>query len=213
MKFQSRALGVMFAAIVISASGCSKKDSDAATCSGGYQLESLCFKGQTNANLVFSSGSLSGTGSAVAVEPLSEKTAGGRNIAISFSIQDGGSFELRTFARNDLSGGIDIKFSRSSGKLNMSFKQGETASSAKELEGIDASAEVKLFIDVHNDESPAHVIVWNGAGSFNKEQSLHNSEDSGAIQPAAQGLDKYWGVALNRATLSKVAVGEPKDED
>ncbi|MEN9530503.1 MAG: hypothetical protein RI932_2376 [Pseudomonadota bacterium] len=213
MKSQSRGLVVMLAAIVISASGCGKKDSGTAACSGGYQIESLCFKSQSNANFVFNSGALSGTGSAVAVEPLSEKTDGGRNISISFSVQDGGSLVLRTFAKNDLSSGIDIKFSRSSSKLNMSFIQGETISSAKELEGIDASTEIKLLVDVHNDESPAHIVVWSGAGSFNKEQPLHDSEDSGAIQPAAQGVDKYWGIALDKATLSKVAVGEPKDEE
>ena len=197
----------------LSFSACSKNVSDTASCSTGTQVDAVCFQVSDQRNLIFSNGVLSGLGSAVAINPLADSRDSGRNITATFSLQEGGSLVFKTFSKNDLSSGVDIKLSRISSKLNLSFVQGETVSASKELAGVDSSAEIKLILDVHNDESPAHIVIWNGAESFKKDQPLFDSEEPNSVQPAGNGMDKFWGVSLDKSSLSKVALGEPKDDE
>jgi hypothetical protein len=213
MMFKTSSFSILAAFATLFVTSCGKKDSNTSSCSEGNQVNSVCFRNLTQENINFSNGVLSGTGSVVAVEALAESSDSGRNISLTFSVQEGGSLVLRTFAKNDLTGGIDIKLSRVSSRLSLNFIKGNDVSASRELEGVDATSEIKLILDIHNDESPAHIVVWNGAGTFNKDQKLLDSEEENSIQPAGKGGDKFWGFSLNNASLSNVIVGDPKDED
>jgi hypothetical protein len=191
---------------------CSKPSESKSDCIEGGKVGVVCFKSLNSPALSFSSGTINGTGSALAVGELATETSSGKNISVAFSLSDAGSLTLKTFSKPDLSGGVDIKLSRAGTKLELKFVKGATESSAKELVGIDASSEVKLIVDVHNDEDPAHILVWNGSGTFALETPLLNSEDDD-VKPSGQGSDKYWGVTLANAKLTQAVLSEPKKED
>ena len=187
---------------------CGKKSETKTECSEGGKVSDVCFKNLSSSGLSFNNASISGTGSALAVSPLADSVDGGKNIELTFSLNDGGSLILKAFSKTDLSGGVDIHLKRDASKLEIKFGE----SQEKEL-AIDAAGEMKLLLDVHNDEDPAHIVIWNGAGVFSKEDSILNSEDDGAIKPSGKGGDKFWGVTLTNATLSSAVVSDPKDEE
>ena len=194
-------------------SNCGKKSESSSSCTEGGKVQNICFKNLSASGLVFNGTSISGTGNAVALDVLADKIDEGRNIALTLTLQDTGSLTLKSFSKSDLTSGVNLKFSRSASQLSLSFVNNTGETSTKILSGIDAAGEIKILVDVHNDEDPPHVVLWNGAGTFNKDTTLLNSEDTGEIAPTTKGADKYWGVTLDKAVLTGAALSDPKDEE
>ncbi len=149
---------------------------------------------------------IKGTGSVVFVSPLDGLDAK-TNYNLTFTLEDGGSVELVAHSDSTLSKGVSVVLSRAGSVLNAKLKADGTETETKVLGGITASGVAKISIDVHNDENPSHILIWDGAGdAFAEDDALLNSE----AETPGQGKSTAWGLVLTKATLTAATLAEPK---
>lgn len=180
--------------------------------SNNAQFSGLSYVEIGSGSLTKSSTSISGTGTIAFVDPLSAVSSG-HNFHSTFSLQDGGSIALAGFATNNLDNSVSIRFSRVGSVLNVVLLAdgGQTDVSAS-FASVDASGAISVYVDMHNNESPTHILVWPGsATAFDETTTLFNSEDDGAAP--GNGAGTYWGFTLNQATLTQAQVGAAKFEE
>lgn len=144
---------------------------------------------------------LIGTGKAVATAPLKGGTESGQHFAMSLSLEEGGSVTLFSHADNALENAVEIKITRAGDKLAVSVN-GQDHST--EFSKVDATQDFDIAIDIHNNEEPAHIVVWTGTAI--EENEVLNLEDSGA-----NGTGAFWGVELTNAEVS-IQVADPKHD-
>lgn len=162
-----------------------------------------------------SSSSVSGSGSIVFAKPLEDD---GANFKIQFGLVDeNSSISLLFYSNSKLneSGAVVIKIQKKNGKLTGTLKI--SGSNTIDL-GIDSLSDTEntLYMDIHNDEEPTHVLVWlNGTTIFTETSSVFNSEDSDEISTLGQkvGTDFFVGVILENASLMSFEINEPRFED
>jgi hypothetical protein len=155
-----------------------------------------------------SESSIKGSGSVVYASPLGAITSKD-NYALNFTLEDGGSLELVTHSNSSLANGVSVLFSRSGNALSAILKAKGTESAATELSGIDAADTVAVSVDVHNDETPAHILLWSSAaGSFGEEDALLNSE--GGEETPGNGTGTAWGLVLKKASVTSAVIADPK---
>lgn len=153
---------------------------------------------------------LSGTGQVVFRDSL-ELFGQDSSHALSFLIQDGGSLVFSSYAESSLANGLEFVFKRTGRKLLVTLTRAGTAGRdvSSAFQAVDASRVVDLQIDVHNSESPAHIVVWNGnEREFSDDNTLLNSED-GDVSPGA-GSGVLRGFTLINAVVFKSSVSEVK---
>jgi len=203
-------ISILTLATTMTQTGCRKDNSTTPAAVEG-KVGTLDFKILQNTSLSFEGTTLKGTGDAIAKLPLAESKAGGKNLALTFSVDDGGTLSVKTFASATLENGINIVFTRTGSELKIKTTHKQDTSTEKTL-SVNSSSQISVAIDVHNDESPAHILVWNGTESTPTESNaLFNTESDG--NSAGQGAENFWGVSLSKATLSNVTISEPKYED
>lgn len=151
--------------------------------------------------------SIQGTGSVVYGSPLGSITSKD-DYALNFSLDDGGSLELVTHGNSSLANGVSVVFSRSAHALSAILKAKGVTSAATELSGIDAAQSIAVAVDVHNDETPAHILLWSAGGSFGEGDALLNSEDGEAAP--GNGTGTAWGLLLNKAKVTSAVAADPK---
>lgn len=144
--------------------------------------------------------------------------AAGANFEVSFDIEDGGSFTLYTFANPDLQNGISIQFVRIQNSLKVfATAQGTVQDWSPRFASVDAAQTVTLTIDIHNNERPAHIMIWSGLknSSLNHRNTLYNSaEDSLDLNydnSPGNGFGRSWGAKLDNAKLHKATLSSPQD--
>ena len=109
-----------------------------------------------------------------------------KSFQMNFKLQeDGSSLVLHTFSSKELTDGLNFEFTRSSGNISVQLN----GTTLPDIPSSDGS--VSVDIDVHNNESPAHIILKSGDIEYNE-----NGGEWG------QGADKFWGLTLNNATVS-----------
>ncbi len=191
---QSFNIGLVAAAFVLAACGVkeAKKSHE-----GSLTLNSASYLVVESNALESASDSISGEGSVVFVAPLIED---GNNFNLKFELQDSGSLSLIAGSDNKLLQGLTLTFSRNDSVLSFETKVGDTASTSQDMGGIDATKQIAINIDVHNDETPAHILVWKHDST---EELLIDTEESSAS--AGNGQGNFWGLALKKA---KVAVAD-----
>ncbi|MBM3383483.1 MAG: hypothetical protein FJY29_13760 [Betaproteobacteria bacterium] len=131
--------------------------------------------------------------------------------SVSFALSDGGKIVLSAYAQTGLSKGINFEFARAGKTLKVTLmKEGAAPQDASaQFTSINASRVIDLQIDVHNSESPAHILIWNGLEKeFHEDNALFNSAATNTA--VAQGEGKMRGFALNNAVLFKATVSKPK---
>ncbi len=196
------------------------------SCGGDYKSPEAAgnrgsFSGQQlnviNGNLTIGN-SIEGTGSVVFQEELSE-VEGKKSYAIDFNLQEGGCLDLVSYSRESLDGGWEIQFCRQgtgAGSLKVTvFANGERRDTQKPggieaFGGFDASGPLKVQIDVHNDESPTHALVWSRALpiDFTEDSAIFNTEENDNSPGVGSG--KRFGLRLNKAQVTAFAISEAK---
>jgi hypothetical protein len=85
---------------------------------------------------------------------------------LSFTLNDGGQLKFVAYSNSSLGQGLEFVFSRTGDVVNGAIVAGGDPASAieisSELSNISASRVINLQLDVHNGESPAHILVWDG---------------------------------------------------
>ena len=152
-----------------------------------------------------------GSGSLIYNTPL-DSIQSGHSWALAFTLQDGGSLTLLSNTNNQLGSGVAVRFARTGAVLSVTLKAaGAETDVSSAFTSVDASGSMSLQVDIHNDETPAHVLVWSGT-DFSEGAALLNSEDAGNEVPGS-GSGTFWGLELNNATVSTIERTSPKFEE
>jgi hypothetical protein len=135
--------------------------------------------------------------------------------ALDFSLEEGGSLKVVSHAGDQLEGGFELEFRRSGSgpdSLRVSLRaQGSAWTATNQFAGIDAGQAIRLQADVHNGESPAHILVWSRAGGedFSREKAVLNSAEEIDGSPGI-GTGARWGLVLERASVTRAILSSPK---
>jgi hypothetical protein len=157
-------------------------------------------------NLTTSSTAIEGSGAVLFSNSLGS-TDSGTNFTLTFTLDEGGSLKLHSYASNELTGGIDVQFTRAGTALSVVVG----SASPSVLTGIDASGEIKITFDTHNDEAPAHVLIWNGtASTFTPEAAILELDGETGV---GNGTGTFWGLTLSTAKVKLAKATGPKFEE
>jgi len=152
-----------------------------------------------------------GTGSFIAKDALAA-VASGNHFHIVGTLKESSTLTLNANTTDSNTAGLQLNFQNAATVLKVSMEfGGNSVDLTDKFAGKDA-ASVSYHIDIHNDETPAHVLIWDGSVTeFSEENALFNSEDG----PAApgNGSGSFWGVTLTDSKLTKLVVGEPEFEE
>lgn len=156
---------------------------------------------------------LEGSGSAIAKSPLGE-VKDGKNLAVTFSVAEGGSLSIRAFSDKTLAGGVALTLTRKGASLAAKLEAaGKSVDVSKSFTAFDASGEMSLLLDVHNDETPAHVLAWKGGvATPSDSNSIFNSEKAGDGESPGNGKGTFWGLVLSKAVVTSASSAEAKFE-
>jgi len=154
---------------------------------------------------------IEGTGSFVAKDALAA-TLSGNHFQVIGTLKESSTITLSANATDANKSGLQLNFLNSAGTLKVSMEfNGSSVDLSDKFTGKDAEA-VSYHIDIHNDETPAHILIWDGSvNEFSEENALFNSED-GPSAPG-NGAGSFWGMIVNDAKLSKIANGDVKFEE
>jgi len=202
---------LLAAALLVSS--CGSDDASPTAPSAEGTIGATPFLLVSESGLTFADGTLRGTGSAVAKDPLGEIKAG-KSLAVAFTLEEGGSLAIKSFASNALEGGVVMTLSRKGKVLSAGLEAaGKTVDVSKTFAALDASTEVSVLLDVHNDETPAHVLAWKGdVAAPSDANALFNSEKAGDGTSPGNGKGTFWGLTLSKATVKKAVAAEAKFE-
>jgi hypothetical protein len=195
--------------IIIGSWGCNEsgKSSDSTLIQGsltGHDFSIL------EAGAIENSGtSIMGTGEIIFNTPLGEIESN-KHFQLSFSLQEGGVLSLISHSNQKLGNGIEIQIIRNDRTVYTRLVVGGESTTPKILSGVDGTKSFNLCFDVHNQENPAHILIWNGE-DFSESTALLNSEVDERTPGRGDGI--FWGLRLNKVTLTRVDVTETKLND
>jgi hypothetical protein len=139
-------------------------------------------------------------------------TDSGNSYAVTGVLGTNSSLALSSNATNKNVDGLNIIFRNTSGKLVVTAELGtEIVDISSSFDGQDVN-NLNYFVDIHNDETPAHVLVWSATSSeITEESALFNSEEDGEMP--GNGKGSFWGIILDDARVSNAVVSEPRFEE
>ncbi len=200
-------------------------------CGGDYQPmavpgEAFSLLGQTGRllsadGLAVTESKIEGQGSLLFDQSFSEFRTGA-SYALDFSLVEGGRLTLVSHGHDDLSGGFELEFQRRGsgpGSLKVTLRASGRSLDTINAHGIDmfggmdAAGPLRFQIDVHNNESPAHLLVWSRllSDNFAEDQALLNTEDDVDLSHGSPGIGvgTRWGLRLENAILTRAQKGNP----
>jgi hypothetical protein len=157
--------------------------------------------------LKLENGNAGGSGKILFKETLGT-TQGSMNFNLDFQLLDQGHLRLVTFSNSSLLGGVVVSFRRNSNILKVTLQAaGRETDISKSFAKFNASQRIVVNFDVHNAESPAHVLAWSSdIYEPNAANALYNSERAWDGIAPGNGVGSSWGLALNNATIYKSVV-------
>jgi hypothetical protein len=159
---------------------------------------------------------LSGNGVVKFIAPLSTESMASKHIALEFTKLDPSKTEveitLMAFADKNLENGIEIKLYDGG-----AFIRGDRSAVelSERLSFIDWNTTNHLRFDIHNNEDPAHIIIWNESianASVAEENEVFNSEHF-EQNMTGRGQGTFFGLKLNNATVSELLLAEAMEHD
>jgi len=207
-----KALNLMLLLLALTACGGDYKDPEEAVGSG----KEIQFGSQkvrvVSGSLNVVSGSIQGSGGLIFDSRYEEFKSGG-SYGVDFSIDDGGSLTVVSHSNESLASGFELEFRREGASLKATLRaQGNSWSATNQFAAVNAAGVVRLQMDVHNDESPAHVVVWDQTASgddFSENRAILKSNEEVDGSPGI-GTGTRWGLKLNKATITRAERSEPK---
>ncbi|AHZ83732.1 hypothetical protein Bb109J_c3125 [Bdellovibrio bacteriovorus] len=158
-----------------------------------------------------------GAGKGLMTDGISEVSSG-VNFEVTFTLNDGGSLSLHTFASSNLQSGFTVTFTRTGTTLQVhADTQGNVQDWSSLFAAVDASGTLTFTLDIHNNERPAHVLIWNGAKApdMDHTNTVYNSaEDSLDLNYDAapgNGSGRAWGFTATNAQLLNARLSSPQD--
>ena len=158
--------------------------------------------------LRFGGGRLYGTGRVRFVQDLGGVDTA-VNYVLTFSLEESGKLSLISHANASLENGLEIMFQRTGSTLTVNAKAGRVTDDwSSFFTSINASQTMKISVDVHNDESLTHVILWNDLVSASAPLLDSGADLNGA---PGNGFGQNWGLKLEAASVAGVSKGGARD--
>ena len=167
-------------------------------------------------SLTAAASSLRGTGSIAFLTPLSGTTSKNSfRVALALP-SEGSAVTLITNAGQGLANGVALRFQRQAGdNLRVTVTaSGRTVDLSSKFNGVSASGVLTYQVDVHNDENPTHMVIWDGSVTNFTAGAGGTARLDSAVGPALQGRGlggALWGLLLDNAEVTAASVGGPKD--
>lgn len=186
---------------------CSSDNSDQESSSNTIVLGETAFTQIDGNNISISDSKTDGDGTLMGLNPLGS-LASGKNFKLEASLKAGGSIILKTYADESGNNGLNFKFSNSNNALVVTASGPNFSSDLSSFFSDASPTEFTFYIDVHNDETPAHVIIWDNDPTTSP---IYDSEDD---TPGfeANGSGTYFGATLDSASLKKLTPSSPNLE-
>lgn len=205
MLKQSRFFSFVIISMLLVLLGCSTTDSsnpdDSSTLDG--QTYSII----SDTGLLSDGDIVSGNGSIIFNNPL-PSISSNRSYYISFSLEDDGELVLYSHSINTLEDAISVVFTRNDSTLTVSLVKGSTTEDISDaFSNVSADESITLQIDIHNEEVPSHILVWNGS-DYSEEEAIVNTENN--FDSPGNGEGTFWGLGLTNASVSDAVVSSPK---
>ena len=200
---------IAFLILLVSAMGLNSCGSSP---SSTYSLNGIGYSVVTAGTLLHNGTSVSGTGAIVFSAPLSE-TRSNNGFLLTFTLDDGGKLELVSNATAQLTSGVTVRVVRSGAAVTITTLIGDasTSFSAPFNSGsVDATGSITLQIDVHNFESPAHILAWDSTvtAPFDEDNALFSSNATAGV-----GAGSFWGLVLENAVVSAASTLDARFSD
>ena len=187
-------------------------------------------------DLVSGENQIKGNGTILFTQPLGSIDSN-NHFTFSFLLEDGQSISLVANAAENANNGFEFVVERSATTAEWKMVVGsESIDIDDKFKDIDITKEVRLAIDIHNKETPAHVIVWNGDNTeFKETNAIYNSAEKheheegeheegeheegeheegehehGESKSPGNGKGTFWGFKLSGATLNNAGITTPK---
>ena len=97
----------------------------------------------------------------------------GHGFRLKFKLPDGENLRFHFFTSNNFTGGLIYTFSREEGVVNLEMSINGLSHSI-ELNAFRNSEFIDIDLDVHNDHSDIHQLVWDRKGLMNFMRSVHS---------------------------------------
>ena len=162
---------------------------------------------------------ITGTGTMVALAPL-KAVKSASHYDIKGELREGGHLAFFSHSTKDGSGGVGIRFSNVAGVLKVALEgNGKVTDISSYFEGNSAT-ELSYAIEVHNNESPAHIIVFGEHGEHEHGEHEHGEHEHGEHEHGEHGESEilfdsgdvayghgngkgaYWSLSLENAVLA-----------
>lgn len=183
-----------------------------------YQLHGVKYVPSSSAQLNHGGSSISGSGDLIFLDSL-PRVDSSRSFLLRFRLQrDLGRLTLVANANESLESGVEIDFTRRGRNLYITFSALGVSRvfSAQEVVGlgsINAEEELIFVIDIHNNESPVHLMLWNGR-EHSRFTPWNRLMDSGPLMfevwRSQRGQGSFWGLKLDGVTVYQAEEGPPK---
>jgi hypothetical protein len=163
-----------------------------------------------NSSLIFDGVKVSGNGKIVALTSVDKPQGSAFKIAL--DLEDNGEVTLHTYSDNKLKNGFDISIARQGAKILFTLTSSGKTIDYSEIEGIaaiNAIETIELSMDVHNNESPAHFILWKSSETtFDENTALLNSADEPKATPG-KGSGLFFGLTIKDASVKRLTNYKP----
>jgi len=137
----------------------------------------------------------------------------GHSFKMKFRLPEGKSLRFFFYSNKSLSNGVVATFSRNGGKafVNLSLNG---VTDTREI--INQGEVIDLVMDIHNDHSDAHILLWNASGPFgdaeecvDDESCLYNTEYYNFVNDGPWGSQgkapgTFWGVQGDASLIEKM---------
>jgi hypothetical protein len=192
-------------------SSCGSTEKKANSEETSHEINKSKYLTVSSTDLSYEATSIKGSGTIVFESPL-ESIKSGSHFDLESALEDGGSVKLVGFSNNKLENGVLLSFSRSGEKLSVKLEaEGKIEDLSTKFADQKASS-ISLAVEIHNDEAPAHVLIWPGSETgFSEDAALFNSEEGPATP--GNGTATFWGLILSKATVTKAENSDPRFEE
>jgi hypothetical protein len=165
-------------------------------------ISGIAYEILENSNLIFDGVKASGSGKIIALTSVDKPQGSAFKIAL--DLEDNGEVILHTYSDNKLKNGFDISIARQGAKIKFTLTSSGKTVDYSELEGIasiNAVETIELSMDVHNNESPAHFILWKSSETtFDENTAILNSADEPKATPG-NGSGLFFGLTIKDASV------------
>ncbi len=155
--------------------------------------------------LRFESGVLSGTG-AVRLSDALIRAYSANHYRLTFRLEASGVLQLTTHAQKDLSRGVELKFYRDGESTQLQVEATVlkvTSNLTAHFQNFDASRELAVSFDIHNDHPNVELIFWDGDASSEVAPFLRKTL-------LGRGQLNQWGATLVRSELRSLERSSPR---